>query len=278
MSPDDHTLIAETARATRRDRDGVVVVHGTDRLAVSGDRVVELVGTPASPIVFTGAMRPYELRSTDALAEPDRGAARRAARRAGRLRRDAQPGAAVPRRGQGSRAGTFVQGASERVDACRSRADRCRRYSTRSTRADIGVVIFAHRGTAGSRSGYANDTAIRAARLHRRRMAGDARCSTRSRPSSATIVGAAVRSASRAAHPMPLASSSSRSRTATASELRAELAVGARRAPATGARDRARDAATSARTRRRSCRCSRPIGSRSSARSPPASRTRSTTR
>jgi L-asparaginase len=44
-----------------------VVVHGTDRLAVSGDRVVELVGTPASPIVFTGAMRPYELRSTDAL-------------------------------------------------------------------------------------------------------------------------------------------------------------------------------------------------------------------
>ena len=32
-----------------------------------GDRVVELVGTPASPIVFTGAMRPYELRSTDAL-------------------------------------------------------------------------------------------------------------------------------------------------------------------------------------------------------------------
>ena len=26
-----------------------------------------LVGTPASPIVFTGAMRPWELRSSDAL-------------------------------------------------------------------------------------------------------------------------------------------------------------------------------------------------------------------
>jgi len=50
-----------------RDHDGVVIVHGTDRLAVSGERVVELVGTPASPIVLTGAMRPYELRSTDAL-------------------------------------------------------------------------------------------------------------------------------------------------------------------------------------------------------------------
>jgi L-asparaginase len=67
MSPEDHTLIAQTAAQLAASHDGVVVVHGTDRLAVSGHRVVELAGTPASPIVFTGAMRPYELRSTDAL-------------------------------------------------------------------------------------------------------------------------------------------------------------------------------------------------------------------
>jgi L-asparaginase len=67
MTADDHTLIAETAARMARATAGVVVVHGTDRLAVSGDRVVQLVGTPAAPIVFTGAMRPYELRSTDAL-------------------------------------------------------------------------------------------------------------------------------------------------------------------------------------------------------------------
>lgn len=66
MSADDHTLIAETAARLARECNGVVVVHGTDRLANSGERVVELVGTPASPVVFTGAMRPYELRSTDA--------------------------------------------------------------------------------------------------------------------------------------------------------------------------------------------------------------------
>ncbi len=66
MSSDDHTLIAETATRLAADRDGVVVVHGTDRLAVTGDRIVELAGTPASPIVLTGAMRPYELKSTDA--------------------------------------------------------------------------------------------------------------------------------------------------------------------------------------------------------------------
>jgi L-asparaginase len=67
MSPEDHTLIARSAAQLAATHDGVVVVHGTDRLAVSGHRVVELAGTPPSPIVFTGAMRPYELRSTDAL-------------------------------------------------------------------------------------------------------------------------------------------------------------------------------------------------------------------
>ena len=67
MTPDDHTLIAETAIQMARATAGVVVVHGTDRLSVSGERVVELAGTPGSPIVLTGAIRPYELRSTDAL-------------------------------------------------------------------------------------------------------------------------------------------------------------------------------------------------------------------
>ncbi len=66
MTPEDHTLIAETASRMAETMSGVVVVHGTDRLAQSGNRIVEL-GTPKSPIVFTGAMRPYELRSTDAL-------------------------------------------------------------------------------------------------------------------------------------------------------------------------------------------------------------------
>ncbi|MDQ3335127.1 MAG: asparaginase [Myxococcota bacterium] len=67
MTAEDHTLIAETATRMAEAMSGVVVVHGTDRLAQSGARVVQMVGTPKSPIVFTGAMRPYELRSTDAL-------------------------------------------------------------------------------------------------------------------------------------------------------------------------------------------------------------------
>jgi L-asparaginase len=67
MTADDHTLIAETATRLAHETAGVIVVHGTDRLAASGERVVELAGTPKTPIIFTGAMRPYELRSTDAL-------------------------------------------------------------------------------------------------------------------------------------------------------------------------------------------------------------------
>lgn len=67
MSPADHTLIAESATRLAKECDGVVVVHGTDRLQFTGERIVELAGTPATPIVLTGAMRPYELRATDAL-------------------------------------------------------------------------------------------------------------------------------------------------------------------------------------------------------------------
>lgn len=66
MTGPDHELIAVTAHECARSADGVVVVHGTDRLAESGE-AAHAVGTPASPIVFTGAMRPFELRDTDAL-------------------------------------------------------------------------------------------------------------------------------------------------------------------------------------------------------------------
>ncbi len=67
MTPRDHELIVRTAGAMAEGHDGVVVVHGTDRLAVTGERMVELLGTPRVPIVLTGAMRPYELRTTDAV-------------------------------------------------------------------------------------------------------------------------------------------------------------------------------------------------------------------
>ena len=69
MTPEDHALIAATVHNALRDHDGVIVVHGTDRLAVSGEAVLERLareGAMTKPVVFTGAMKPYELRDTDA--------------------------------------------------------------------------------------------------------------------------------------------------------------------------------------------------------------------
>ena len=67
MTPRDHDLIARTAGNMAEAYDGVVIVHGTDRLANTGERVVEVLPDLGVPIVLTGAMRPYELKRTDAM-------------------------------------------------------------------------------------------------------------------------------------------------------------------------------------------------------------------
>ena len=67
MTEDDHNFIAATAAKQASTHDGIVIVHGTDRLAKTGDRMIEKIKSPRVPIVLTGAMRPYEMRSTDAL-------------------------------------------------------------------------------------------------------------------------------------------------------------------------------------------------------------------
>jgi|SRR5262245_5305508 len=68
MSAADHGRIAAVAGLYEDTHDGVVIVHGTDRLQFTGEALVAALGErPRVPVVLTGAMRPYELRSTDAL-------------------------------------------------------------------------------------------------------------------------------------------------------------------------------------------------------------------
>lgn len=68
MTAADHDLIADAVATALETHSGVVVTHGTDRLQYTGERLVERLGSAITrPVILTGAMRPYELRTTDAL-------------------------------------------------------------------------------------------------------------------------------------------------------------------------------------------------------------------
>jgi L-asparaginase len=71
MTDDDRTRIVGAVRAalelTGAPGDGVVILHGTDTLALTGERIREQIPAPPLPIVLTGAMRPFEMKRSDAL-------------------------------------------------------------------------------------------------------------------------------------------------------------------------------------------------------------------
>ena len=70
MTEGDHEKIADLVQEMASSLDGVIVVHGTDRLSVTGERIFERLGGESgswAPVILTGAMRPFELRSSDAL-------------------------------------------------------------------------------------------------------------------------------------------------------------------------------------------------------------------
>ncbi len=50
-----------------RDVSGVVVLHGTDTLEHTGEALHAALGVPRVPVVITGAMRPFEMKRSDAL-------------------------------------------------------------------------------------------------------------------------------------------------------------------------------------------------------------------
>ncbi len=70
MTAQDHQDIADAAFQGAQEYDGIVIVHGTDRLAVTGEVIWKQWSQPNAPrksVVLTGAMRPYEMRRTDAV-------------------------------------------------------------------------------------------------------------------------------------------------------------------------------------------------------------------
>lgn len=71
MTREDHVRIANEVEKQAATHDGVVVTHGTDRLAVTGETICQRMAAESArlnvPVVLIGAMRPYALRRTDAL-------------------------------------------------------------------------------------------------------------------------------------------------------------------------------------------------------------------
>lgn len=66
MSKEDRALILDYVRNALDDVDAVMVIHGTDTLAKTGEFLHKELGELKKPVVLTGAMRPFEFRDTDA--------------------------------------------------------------------------------------------------------------------------------------------------------------------------------------------------------------------
>jgi L-asparaginase len=58
--------VRKAAGATPKP-DGIVILHGTDTLTNTGERLLKELAPLPLPIVLTGAMRPFEMKRSDAL-------------------------------------------------------------------------------------------------------------------------------------------------------------------------------------------------------------------
>jgi len=72
MTEADRMRIVEAVRLAGAEQSdgrigGVVILHGTDTLAQTGEKLYAETREPRVPVVLTGAMRPFEMKSSDAL-------------------------------------------------------------------------------------------------------------------------------------------------------------------------------------------------------------------
>jgi len=72
LTPGDRHRIAgaveeHAAPDSRSDVSAVVILHGTDTLQQTGELLLERIPRPRVPIVLTGALRPFEMKRSDAL-------------------------------------------------------------------------------------------------------------------------------------------------------------------------------------------------------------------
>jgi len=66
MTGEDREIIARVVCDAAPTSDAIVILHGTDTLADTGELLLGQCSGLEIPIILTGAMRPYEFRDTDA--------------------------------------------------------------------------------------------------------------------------------------------------------------------------------------------------------------------
>lgn len=66
MTEADREVIAGALRAALAVNDAALIIHGTDTLETTGDYLHHRLEALDKPVVLTGAMKPFELRDTDA--------------------------------------------------------------------------------------------------------------------------------------------------------------------------------------------------------------------
>lgn len=66
MDDDDRRQIADAIARTAEQGEPIVVLHGTDTMSDTADYCFGKLGTPAVPVVFTGAMKPMGFIDSDA--------------------------------------------------------------------------------------------------------------------------------------------------------------------------------------------------------------------
>jgi L-asparaginase len=67
MTDEDRDLVLRLTRLEIKNADAVIILHGTDTLEETGQLLYKEITDPSCPIIFTGAMRPYEFRDSDAV-------------------------------------------------------------------------------------------------------------------------------------------------------------------------------------------------------------------
>lgn len=69
MGDGDRSRIVEQVRSSveAAGTAGIVVLHGTDTLTTTGERLLHDLPEARVPVILTGAMRPFEMKRSDAL-------------------------------------------------------------------------------------------------------------------------------------------------------------------------------------------------------------------